>query len=100
MLVCCGEMGRSPKINAKGGRDHWGRLAPLIFYGGGLKTGQVIGQSDRQGGEPASSPITMDHLTTTILHSLLDLNQVRVMDGLSSDLLSTMTGNSVIRGLI
>lgn len=100
MLVCCGEMGRSPKINAKGGRDHWGRLAPLIFYGGGLKTGQVIGQSDRQGGEPASSPITMDHLTTTILHSLLDLNQVRVMDGLSSELLSTMTGNSVIRGLI
>ncbi|MCB1230880.1 MAG: DUF1501 domain-containing protein [Verrucomicrobiae bacterium] len=100
LLVCCGEMGRNPKINAKGGRDHWGRLAPLMLYGGGLKTGQVIGQSDRQGGEPASAPITMGNLTTTILHSLLDLNQVRVMDGLSNDLLSAMTGPSVIRDLI
>lgn len=100
LLVCCGEMGRNPKINAKGGRDHWGRLAPLMVYGGGLKTGQVIGQSDRQGGEPASTPITMDNLTATILHSLLDLNQVRVMDGLSNELLSAMTGPGLIRDLV
>ena len=42
MLVCCGEMGRSPKLNAKGGRDHWGGLAPLMIYGGGLKMSQVM----------------------------------------------------------
>lgn len=100
ILVCCGEMGRNPKINDRGGRDHWGRLAPLMVYGGGLKTGQVIGQSDRQGGEPASTPITMANLTATILHSLLDLNQVRVMDGLSNELLSAMTGPGVIRDLV
>ncbi|HQW28768.1 MAG TPA: DUF1501 domain-containing protein, partial [Verrucomicrobiales bacterium] len=57
LLVCCGEMGRNPVINKGGGRDHWGNLAPLILYGGGLKTGQVIGQSDRRGGEPDSSPV-------------------------------------------
>jgi len=47
LLLCCGEMGRNPVMNKNGGRDHWGRLAPLLFYGGGLKSGQVIGQSDR-----------------------------------------------------
>ena len=42
LLVCCGEMGRTPKVNAKAGRDHWGGSAPLMLYGGGLKMGQVI----------------------------------------------------------
>src|SRR5262249_13797987 len=43
LLVCCGEMGRTPKINKNGGRDHWGNLAPLLLAGGGLKMGQVVG---------------------------------------------------------
>ncbi|MEO1991356.1 MAG: DUF1501 domain-containing protein, partial [Pirellulales bacterium] len=47
LLVCCGEMGRTPRINAKGGRDHWGGLAPLLIYGGGLEAGRIIGQSTR-----------------------------------------------------
>lgn len=100
LLVCCGEMGRNPVINKNGGRDHWGKLAPLILYGGGLKTGQVIGQSDRQGGEPASSPILMENLTSTILHSLLDLGETRLVDGLSTDVLSAMTSPLPIRELI
>jgi hypothetical protein len=100
LLVCCGEMGRNPVINAKGGRDHWGNLAPLLLYGGGLKTGQVIGRSDRRGGEPDASPILMENLTATILHSLLDLNEVRVMEGLSNELLTAMTSPMPIRELI
>src|SRR5207244_4627937 len=47
LLVCCGEMGRTPRINKKGGRDHWGNLAPLLLAGGGLNMGQVIGRSSR-----------------------------------------------------
>ncbi len=100
LLVCCGEMGRNPVINKKGGRDHWGKLAPLILYGGGLKTGQVIGSSDRKGGEPATSPILMENLTATILHSLLDLGEVRLLDGLSNDILAAMTSPRPIRELI
>lgn len=100
LLVCCGEMGRNPKFNNRGGRDHWGRIAPLMLYGGGLKTGQVIGQSDRQGGEPADNPVEMENLTATILHSLLDMNQVRVMDGLSNEVLNAMTAPMPIRDLI
>jgi len=100
LLVCCGEMGRNPVINKNGGRDHWGKLAPLILYGGGLKTGQVVGQSDRQGGEPASTPILMENLTATILHSLLNVNEVRLIDGLSNEMLAAMTSPQPIRELM
>jgi hypothetical protein len=100
MLVCCGEMGRSPKLNAKGGRDHWGGLAPLMIYGGGLKMGQVIGQSARNGGEPASEPITIPDLIATIMHTLVDLGEARVTDGLPPNLLNVLTRGEPIRGLV
>lgn len=100
MLVCCGEMGRSPKINVKGGRDHWGGLAPLMIYGGGLKMGQVIGQSARNGGEPASEPITIPDLIATIMHTLVDVGEARVTDGLPPSLLSVLTRGEPIRGLV
>lgn len=100
LLVCCGEMGRNPVMNKRAGRDHWGKLAPLMIYGGGLKMGQVIGQSDSRGGEPASSPVVMENLTATILHSLLDINEVRLMDGLSNDVMSAITEPRPIRGLM
>jgi hypothetical protein len=100
MLVCCGEMGRSPKINVKGGRDHWGGLAPLMIYGGGLKMGQVIGQSARHGGEPASEPITIPDLIATIMHTLVDVSEARVTDGLPPGLLNVLTRGEPIRGLV
>jgi hypothetical protein len=100
MLVCCGEMGRSPKLNAKGGRDHWGGLAPLMIYGGGLKMGQVIGQSARNGGEPASEPVTIPDLIATIMHTLVDLGEARVTDGLPPSLLNVLTRGEPIRGLV
>ena len=79
-------MGRTPKINKAGGRDHWGNLAPLLLAGGGLKMGQVIGLSNRSGGEPASQPITIKHLTATILHTLFDVGKLRVQRSLPRDL--------------
>jgi len=100
MLVCCGEMGRSPKLNAKGGRDHWGGLAPLMIYGGGLKMGQVIGQSARNGGEPSSRPITIPDLVSTIMHTLVDVGEARVTDGLPTNLLNVLTRGEPIEGLI
>ena len=86
LLVCCGEMGRSAKINAKGGRDHWGKLGPLMLAGGGLHMGQVIGESDENGGEPREDPVTIPDLQATIMHTLLDVGQVRLMDDLPVDL--------------
>ena len=100
LLVCCGEMGRTPGINAAGGRDHWGNLAPLMLYGGGLKMGRVIGQSSRDGGEPASDPVTIPDLMATIMHTLLDIGEVRLMDGLPKNLIDAVTGGTPIRGLV
>ena len=100
LLVATGEMGRTPKVNAKGGRDHWGGLAPLLFYGGGMKMGQVVGHSTRDAGEPASEPYGNDNLLSTIMHTLLDIGQVRLMTGLPQDLLRAITTPEPIKGLL
>src|SRR5262245_43491456 len=68
LLVACGEMGRTPRINKNGGRDHWGNIAPLLLAGGGLREGAVVGQSDKNGGEPATEPITNRHLIATVFN--------------------------------
>jgi hypothetical protein len=99
LLVACGEMGRTPRINKGGGRDHWGGLAPLLLYGGGLKMGQVLGQSSRDGGEPQSEPVTIENLIATIADELLDLGQVRLMSSLPNELVRTLTGGTPIPGL-
>ena len=78
MLVATGEMGRTPKINKNGGRDHWARLAPLLLYGGGLEGGRVIGRSDRQGGEPARDGCGPSHLISTILRTVFDPGKLRL----------------------
>ncbi len=95
MLVVCGEMGRTPKINAKGGRDHWGNLAPLLLYGGGLNMGRVIGQSSRDGGTPDSDAVGIPNLVSTVLHTLLDVGQLRTMTGIPSDLARLTTVNPI-----
>lgn len=82
LLVACGEIGRTPKLNAKGGRDHWGNLGPLLLAGGGVKGGRVIGQSARNAGEPASEPVTPRNLIATVAHTLFDVGQLRVLRGL------------------
>lgn len=99
LLVCCGEMGRTPRINKNGGRDHWGNLAPLLLAGGGLRMGQVIGQSSRNAGEPASEPVTIQHLIGTLFHQLVDGGKVRVIRGMPRELL-TMTDYAPIPGLV
>jgi hypothetical protein len=98
LLVACGEMGRTPKINKNGGRDHWGNLAPLLLAGGGLKTGAVVGQSDKNGGEPATEPVTNKNLIATVFNSLFDMGKVRVLRGLPREL-QAVTEWSPVPGL-
>lgn len=99
LLVVCGEMGRTPKINGGGGRDHWGRLAPLLISGGGLQMGQVIGQSTRDGGEPLSEPMTNKHLISTILHTVFDVGILRLMTEVPSEVLRLASDTEPIHGL-
>ncbi|HBM78302.1 MAG TPA: DUF1501 domain-containing protein [Verrucomicrobiales bacterium] len=99
LLVCCGEMGRTPKLQNNGGRNHWGRLAPLMLAGGGLRMGQVIGESSPDAGEPASNPVTTENLIGTIMHTLLDVGQVRLMENLPRDVHQLVTSALPIKGL-
>src|SRR6185436_17942762 len=99
LLIACGEMGRSPKLNKNGGRDHWGGLAPLLLHGGGLKMGQVIGESTRDAAQPNTTPITAHNLMATIAHTLFDLGRLRVARGLPDEI-TRLTESEPIRELI
>jgi hypothetical protein len=100
LLVCCGEMGRTPKLNNRAGRDHWGSLAPLMLYGGGLNHGQVIGQSSRDASIPATEPMTIKHLVTTIFHTLFDVGELRVQPNIPRDLERALAAWEPIPGLL
>ncbi len=70
LLVISGEFGRTPKINGGAGRDHWAPLSTLALAGGGLKMGQVIGESAEKVDVPKTTPITPQDLMATIFQVL------------------------------
>jgi hypothetical protein len=70
LLVISGEFGRTPKINGGAGRDHWAPLSTLALAGGGLKMGQVIGESAEKVDVPKTTPITPQDLMATIFDVL------------------------------
>jgi len=69
-VLVWGEFGRTPKISSKVGRDHWPRVACALLAGGGMKTGQVIGATDRLGGEPVDRPVRFQEVFATLYHNL------------------------------
>lgn len=70
LVVVIGEFGRTPKINANGGRDHWGHVFSFAMAGAGIRGGQVIGASDKNGAYPATAPFSGGDLTATMFHLL------------------------------
>jgi uncharacterized protein (DUF1501 family) len=68
--VAMGEFGRTPQLNPRGGRDHWPGVWSIVFAGGGVRGGQVIGASDRIGAEPHERPVRPAQVAATIYHSL------------------------------
>lgn len=70
LVVATGEFGRTPYLNANGGRDHWAGCWSALIAGGGVQGGRVIGASDRLGGEPAERPVTPPELVATVYHAL------------------------------
>lgn len=80
-IVAWGEFGRTPKINAKAGRDHWPRVAPAIMAGGGIRAGQVIGATDRSAGTATSRPLHYQDVMATLYHNLgIDAAATTVQD--------------------
>jgi hypothetical protein len=70
LLLVTGEFGRSPRLSGGPGRDHWAPLNCAVLLGGGLKMGQVVGESDEKGAYPKSRPLTPQDLMATIFHVL------------------------------
>ncbi len=70
LVVWMGEFGRTPRINPRGGRDHWGHVFSVALAGGGIQGGAVYGASDRLGAFPNWGRVEPQDLTATILHCL------------------------------
>jgi hypothetical protein len=68
LVVCMGEFGRSPKVNAQGGRDHWPGAQSVLLAG--VLAGRIVGATDRHASGPAELPIAPADLTATLLHLL------------------------------
>jgi len=80
-VVMWGEFGRTPTINKDGGRDHWPRVSCAMLAGGGMKHGQVIGATDRLGGEAIERPVSFAEVFATLYQRLgIDVNKVTIPD--------------------
>jgi len=80
-VVVWGEFGRTPKINNKGGRDHWPRVSCALLAGGGMRTGQVIGATNRLGEYATDRPVTFGEIFATLYHNLgIDVNRATIRD--------------------
>ena len=94
LLVVTGEMGRTPTKGRNGGTGHWGELTPLLIAGGGLRMGQVVGTTDRQGGRATSRSYRPEHLLATILQTLFNPAELR----LNASALPAEVANLVLNG--
>ncbi len=70
LVVAMGEFGRTPQLNPRGGRDHWPSCWSVLFAGGGVRGGQVIGSSDKIGAEPRDRPVTPAEIAASVYHGL------------------------------
>ena len=80
-VVVWGEFGRTPKINKDAGRDHWPQVSCAMLAGGGMRTGQVIGATNRLGEYAVERPVTFGEVFATLYHNLgIDVNTATVRD--------------------
>lgn len=70
LVVSMGEFGRTPRVNASAGRDHWGSLMSVVLAGGGLKVGQVVGSSNDKGEIPADRPYRPENILAVLYRHL------------------------------
>ncbi len=80
-VVAWGEFGRTPRINGQAGRDHWPRVSCCFMAGGGMRTGQVIGATNRLGEYASSRPVHPGEVVSTIYRNLgIDVVKTQLMD--------------------
>jgi hypothetical protein len=80
-VVLWGEFGRTPKINRNNSRDHWPQVSCAMLAGGGMRTGQVIGETNRLAEHAVKRPVKFQEVFATLYHNIgLDVGQVRIFD--------------------
>jgi uncharacterized protein (DUF1501 family) len=70
LVVWMGDFGRTPKINADAGRDHWPPCYSVVLAGGGIRAGQVVGESDRTGAYPVTRAVSPADVHATVFAAL------------------------------
>ena len=99
LVVVMGEMGRSPKVNAKAGRDHWPQCGFSLLTGGGVKSGMVHGATDKHAAYPSRDPVSPGDVVATIYH-LLGIDPHMVVADLSGRPMAIAHGGNPIWGVI
>jgi len=80
-IVMWGEFGRTPRINSSAGRDHWPHVMTAFLAGGGMRTGQMIGKTDRVGGEAVERPVHLREVLATLYHNVgIDAKNTTLVD--------------------
>jgi uncharacterized protein (DUF1501 family) len=99
LVLWMGDFGRTPRINANGGRDHYPQCTSMVAAGGGIRGGQVIGQTDADGMEITARPVTVPDLFRTFA-GLLGVNADTVRVAPSGRPIKTVDGGQVVRELV
>jgi len=80
-VIAWGEFGRTPRINKNAGRDHWPQVSCALMAGGGMKTGQVVGATNRLGERAKERPVTFQEIHATLYHNLgINVDQTTIVD--------------------
>ena len=99
LVVVNSEFGRTPKVNAGGGRDHWPRVFSIVLAGGGAKRGQAYGASDALAAEPAKTPLSIEDYAHTVYH-LLGIDGRKDLMSPGNRPQPIVTGGQVVKGLL
>lgn len=99
LIWVASEFGRTPKINASAGRDHWSRVFSMALAGGGLKRGMFYGDSDATSAEPARNPTPLEDLHATLYH-LVGINSDKELMAPGDRPIEIVDGGTVIEELV
>ena len=99
LVVVMGEMGRSPKVNAKAGRDHWPQCGFSLLTGGGVKSGMIYGATDKHAAYPTRDPVSPGDVVATIYH-LLGIDPHLTVPDLTGRPIAIAHGGEPITGVI
>ena len=99
LVVVMGEMGRTPRVNGKAGRDHWPQCGFSLLFGGGTKRGFVLGKTDSQAAYPTDRPVSAGDMVATIYH-LLGVNSAQTVPDLSDRPISISHGGEPVHEVI